>query len=462
MLSRPVQPLFRRHVATTARAVLALVLCAFVLAAAPSNVGAQAGDDAAPPPLLGNTTDVADEDVGALAFIQTTYSGQSQGSFTGTLVAPTWVLTAAHCVQLEDAFGNDRHASRVEVMLGSNDSDDYNLFDLPAGVELHDAVGWVIHGNYDGLQILNDVALIKLPRPSNQPVMGIATDESLVNASGGERLAATAYGFGQNCSRPPCANDTLLRTGPTEIVSDEAAESFIGRIDERMKRKVNFLLPETSTQAGICFGDSGGPLTVMQNGVEVVAGVNSFIADADGDRRTCQPSFSGVYLNGVADVVASSLHDYVTQVLDAPTLICFDRTVTLVGTSFPDKLIGTSVVNVMHGRGDDDTLIGSRGADRLCGGLGVRHHQRRTRRRPHQRRQERRLHRRGSRSGHHQRWPGWRRHLRRPGSGRHRGQEGRRHHRRWRRRRHHQWQQRVRHLRRRRRVQHHHQVRALT
>src|SRR6185312_5105026 len=35
---------------------------------------------------------------------------------------------------------------------------------------------------------------------------------------------------------------------------------------------------QTNGLGGICFGDSGGPALMIQNGVEVVAGVSSFVA----------------------------------------------------------------------------------------------------------------------------------------------------------------------------------------
>ena len=186
--------------------------------------GAQDGGDAPPPPLRGNTINVAEAD--SVAFVVSRYDGLATGACTGTLVAPMWVLTAAHCVQRQSG-NNDVFASSVEIMLGSVDMDDFFL--EPPGVEIHVATGFVIHGDYDPdpSNIANDVALVKLPTASAQPTMPVATDEDLVVATGNQRLPATVYGFGQSCQFPdtgatPCPNEDVLRSGPTEIVSDDA------------------------------------------------------------------------------------------------------------------------------------------------------------------------------------------------------------------------------------------------
>ncbi len=329
--------------------------------------GAQDGGDAPPPPLTGNTSEPTD--AGSLVYIVTRYPDGAVGACTGTLVAPMWVLTAAHCVQSQSPFGDDEHALSVEVLAGTVDASDY--FNPPAGVELHDAIGWIIHGNYDPNAISDDVALVKLAQNSAQPVMPIATDASLVTATGNQALPATAYGFGQACAAGNCPDADVLRTGPTEIVSDDAAEDFVGlTIPSKAKRKNVFMLPNVNTQAAVCFGDSGGPLTVMQGGVEMVAAVNSFIADDDSSSITCSPDGSGRYLNASADVVATGLHDFVQEIINAPTVVCFGLNAVLVGSSFPDKIIGTFDANVMAGRGDDDLLIGFEGDDTMCGGSG--------------------------------------------------------------------------------------------
>lgn len=348
--------------------VAALGLVLGVLA--PSS-GAQDGGEAPPPPLSGMSEFAELDDFPAVAYVLTEFPGNQLGACTGALIAPTWVLTAAHCVERDDN-GLATPAVEVTVMLGSLDGDE--VFSAPGpGVEIHTVAGYLLHGNWNVDTFSDDVALLKLPVASAKTPMPVATQAALVSPANGSPLPATAIGYGR-CGQ--ACNDSRLRFGTTNIWSDSDITSGVAisgvplNVQAITQQKNFFLAPNVSVDGALCPGDSGGPLVVMQDGQMRVAGVNSFSADTDAPNDDCVGGADGQYFNGVADIVASDLASWVSQVIDAVTQSCWNRPVTLEGTSFPDKIFGTAGVDVIHGRGGGDLIVGGASADRLCGGDG--------------------------------------------------------------------------------------------
>ena len=172
-----------------------------------------------------------------------------------SLIAPGWVLTAAHCVEKENENGFIR-AGQVEVGLG--------LTDLRRDRGQRLKVAQIIpHPNYYGSERLDgDLALLRLVTPAQLgPKVQIvsladATDTDLVEP--GDR--ATVTGWGETGS------------GPSPVLK----EVEVGFTQPRFCESGGDILCATGEKADACYGDSGGPLVAKDGSGWTQVGIVSF------------------------------------------------------------------------------------------------------------------------------------------------------------------------------------------
>ena len=221
----------------------------------------------------------------------------------GTLILEEWVLTAAHCVHIQDAQGNwaDLDPRDISVMLGSNI--------IAAGKGELIAVKAVFrHPDYVGTGFDFDIALLKLARAPRLPHQIIQVPD----AAFGDQLdqpgvvtVVTGWGLVEGGGHPEALHETEIQMLDRAVCNqslmaartDAAAEGFgyaagilslrdedayqiwdelVGRAPPPMSEN---MLCSGTFEGGktACSGDSGGPLVVpLEDGSFIQAGIVSW------------------------------------------------------------------------------------------------------------------------------------------------------------------------------------------
>ncbi|WP_210593790.1 trypsin-like serine protease [Streptomyces sp. GESEQ-35] len=246
----------------------------------------------------------------------------------GAVVAPTKILTAAHCVK------NYNWKAYGAVVTGTAQlptTDSAGNTDLHGGTVSGAWRQWN-HPSYNATTIDNDIAVITLPvAVKATPIRMTTSGDTASYASG---TSAKVYGWGRTSSTSQDISETL-KTATLPIKSDSTCAGYYGS-DFVKGHMVCAGNPATGSDTGTtsaCNGDSGGPLVVNNRIVGVVSwGVKDCVAEGAYSVFSKVSSYVGAAYPRVDDTNLSGDHKADLWVRNSSTRTGYEKDST--GSAF--------------------------------------------------------------------------------------------------------------------------------
>lgn len=172
-----------------------------------------------------------------------------------SLIQPNWILTAAHCLV---------GSTTLEIRMGGTNRDNMPL--IMESTELF------VHEGYDPNTLFNDVGLVKLPMDAvgdNISPIAMATSGDFVDTP------VRASGFG--ITEDGMQSADLLKVNLVTISNAECQQTY-GTSNGLITENTLCVTWVDREGQNVCSGDSGGPLSTVVDGTDVLIGVASFVS----------------------------------------------------------------------------------------------------------------------------------------------------------------------------------------
>lgn len=186
---------------------------------------------------------------------------------SGTLISPTYVLTAGHCVT---NFPDEGEVTAMRIFLESDVDNGDNNYPF-AGPNTIEATRWAAHPDYETAPFfVNDVGMIELSEPVMLDTYGelpeVDSLDALARKRGKQDTSFTSVGYGLQRINPVFVEAARVRMVAYPNLIMINAPGFTGDF--------SLLLSNNHSTGGTCFGDSGGANFLGDS--NIVAGVTSF------------------------------------------------------------------------------------------------------------------------------------------------------------------------------------------